>query len=134
MPKQKKYICYLTITVLLGLVWIINLENKSIADPLSVIEEASGGILPAIDTDLQMIEAKVVMYIDETHGENGSFAISFDGNYTIYNPYETIEILIGAPFLTIYEGLTDTLKIEVEGLEKQYDIIYCYLKMRVKNG
>ncbi|MCE7741566.1 MAG: hypothetical protein GOP50_03830 [Candidatus Heimdallarchaeota archaeon] len=95
-----------------------------VSNPLGVIYESAGGLLPENNTELQMIEASVVMEINETYGNIGTFGIIFDGNYTIYNPNETIEILIGAPFLTIYEGLSDSLLIEVEGSEKEFDIVY----------
>jgi hypothetical protein len=89
-----------------------------------LIGESVGGLLPGNNTDLQMIEANVLMEIDETYGENGSFGISFDGNYTIYNPNETLELLIGAPFQTIFGNLNDDLNIKVEGITKEFEIIY----------
>ncbi|OLS32869.1 MAG: hypothetical protein HeimAB125_04420 [Candidatus Heimdallarchaeota archaeon AB_125] len=122
--NRKLSVFLFTFLLLFGSFWIVNKNNRIVANPLNVFVESAGGLLPGNDTDLQMVEANVVMDIDETYGENGSFAVSFDGNYTIFNPNETLEIMIGAPFLTVYEGLTDSLKIEVDGIETEYDIVY----------
>ncbi|MHA1347121.1 MAG: hypothetical protein ACTSVO_11390 [Candidatus Heimdallarchaeaceae archaeon] len=124
MVLRRKNFCYiLIISLFINTLWVTNNNIEITANPLSVLEQAVGGIVPGNGTVLQMIEANVIMDIDETYGENGSFAISFDGLYTIYNPNDTIEILIGAPFQTNFIDLVDTLKIEVEGLEKDFEMI-----------
>ncbi|MHA1219769.1 MAG: hypothetical protein ACTSSN_02885 [Candidatus Heimdallarchaeaceae archaeon] len=124
MSKRIKLSVFLISVILIG--FFVGIGNNSLtsANPLSVMEEAAGGIIPGNDTFMQLVEANVVMEIDESFGENGSFAISFDGNYTIFNPNETTSMLIGAPFLTTYEGLTESLEIEVEGIEVDYYILY----------
>lgn len=120
----RKNFCYILISLLLiNTSWVTNKNIEITANPLSVLEHAVGGIVPGNGTVLQMIEANVIMDIDGINRENGSFAISFDGLYTIYNPNDTIEVLIGAPFQTAFVDLVDTLKIEVEGVEKDFKMI-----------
>ena len=102
--------------------------NTSVnSDIIALLENPTGGILPNNNTHLQMVDANILMEIDVNYGENTFFDFSFDGNYTIYNSNETVEMLIGAPFCTIYfddlEGIVDNLSIKVDGVSKEYDVI-----------
>ncbi len=105
----------------------MKLDNLNIqSNPLIVMEEAIGGIFTDTETNLQMIEANVLMNINETFKEEGDFMISFDGNYTIYNPGETQVVTIAAPFYSYYD-IEKTLKIEIEGMEKEFNITQLFL-------
>ncbi|MHA1199879.1 MAG: hypothetical protein ACTSQF_11175 [Candidatus Heimdallarchaeaceae archaeon] len=101
-------------------------EIKYSANAAEVIIDGTGGLLPMNDTNLQMIEANILFLVDETFGEKGQFRIIFDGNYTIYNPNDTIETMIGAPFISVHEIIGDLIKLEVENTELEYDIVYSY--------
>lgn len=120
---NKKLISFIILTiVILGISFSFNKVNLVFANPLTVIEEAAGGLIPDNGTYLQMIEANVLFDIDETYGSSGSFFISFDWNYTIYNQNSTVNVSIAAPFFSTYYGLEDTLRIEVEGINVDYYI------------
>ncbi|MHA1199876.1 MAG: hypothetical protein ACTSQF_11160 [Candidatus Heimdallarchaeaceae archaeon] len=112
------------ILVLLSSVYFYPKDITTIANPIVIVETSSGGILPGNDTTLQMVEANVLMEINESYGIEGEFEIFFDGNYTIYNPDNFTEILLAAPFQSDYVSLNSTLRIEVNGTEVDYYIIY----------
>ena len=97
---------------------------NSKADPLNFNRESFGLIVSSDSNELQMIEANVVMEINETYREEGDFRIIFDGNYTIYNPNITTKTIIGAPFQSVYKNLSNTIIVEVDGFPMEYDIIY----------
>ena len=99
----------------------ITIETK--ANPLNFNRESFGVIVSSNDNDLQMIEANVLMEINETYGNEGDFKIVFDGNYTIFNPNVTTTTLIGAPFQSEYKDLSDTITAEVDNSPVEFDII-----------
>jgi nitroreductase len=77
---------------------IHNLFNlNSIANPLPVDIPSLGNIFPKENTVCSMTNASVVVDIDATNLLN-NISFSFEGNYTIYNPGDTINLTIGAPF------------------------------------
>ncbi len=84
------------------MIFVLDTDNKTNADIIGLIEGTTGSILPRNDTNLQMIEANVVLEFDVNYGDQTFFDLSFDGNYTIYNSNDTTEILIGAPFYYVY--------------------------------
>ncbi|MBY8999556.1 MAG: hypothetical protein KGD64_01450 [Candidatus Heimdallarchaeota archaeon] len=101
---------------------ILPLEDGNLlANPVNVLYQAVGGIIPVNQTNLQMIKTEVLMEINETYGEENEFMVSFEGNYTIYNSNITTKLLIGAPFYTVFD-ITDLL-IEVDGIEQEYEIL-----------
>lgn len=101
----------------------LNIDSKTLANPISVIETSSGGILPGNNTNLQMIEANVLMDINESYGVEGEFEIYFDGNYTIYNSDNYTETVLAAPFQSEYVNMNSTLTIEINGTEVDYYIL-----------
>ncbi len=119
-PKTKSVI-FLIMILLFSLVPMKLGYSNIQANPLILMEEAIGGILTDTETSLQMIEASVLMNINESFKEEGDFMIFFDGNYTIYNPEETQKVTIAAPFYSYYD-IEKTLRIEIEGIEKKFEI------------
>ena len=121
---RRNEICMFLVCILIAsLTFSENYSNMK-ANPLVVMEEAVGGLLPENCTDLQMLNAVVIMEINERFKEEGDFKIDFDGTYIIYNPNNTLEVRIGAPFLSYYSRITDTLTIKADGIEIEHEIIF----------
>lgn len=122
--SSRKVIAIMCFILFVSVFYAPNLITPVESNPLSMFFNSSGGILPDNGTNLQMLEANVVMEIDETYGRQGDFEIIFDGNYTIYNPDNTTEVLLGAPFQSAYAQIGSTLKIEIDGMEVNHTIVY----------
>ncbi|MFX1593855.1 MAG: hypothetical protein ACFFCL_14270 [Promethearchaeota archaeon] len=95
--NRKKEITLLSIILLLTNLNII-IINKSVADPAPIpITSYSGGLLPKENVTLSLISANVLIDAD-TSNLKYLGGISFNGNYTIFNPDDDINLTIGAPF------------------------------------
>ncbi|MCG3258858.1 MAG: hypothetical protein H7644_03875 [Candidatus Heimdallarchaeota archaeon] len=116
-------VAFLTTLLLLTLV----LENNIVkANPLPVdCTLEIGGLLPSnISINLQMQEADVSMIIDASEYPN-LFKVEFYGAYKFYNPNETTELLVGAPFMVdhffpyfnFYEHIEPNIEIVVNEVE-----------------
>ncbi len=112
------------VCILLASLFLHEGPNDAVANPLVLIEEVSGGIFPENSTDLQMIQADVIMDINERFEEEGDFFIDFSGSYTIYNPNNTCEVQIAAPFYSYYTKIVDTLTIKIGETDIEYEIIF----------
>ncbi len=122
--KQKCF--FIFITLIISFIGNTDASYLGTANTVEVSFDAAGGLLPVNNTNLQMINADVLFFIDETFGEKGQFRIVFDGNYTIFNPNETIESMIGAPFFSFNEDMMDLIEIKVENTVLEYEVFELY--------
>jgi len=92
-----------------------------IGNPVAVpIYQYSGGLLPQENVSLSLISANVIIDAD-TSNLRYLGGISFEGNYTVFNPENDINITIAAPF-SIYPE--NNLSVLVNGTSVPSDIIY----------
>ncbi|MFW9988098.1 MAG: hypothetical protein ACFFC3_05540 [Candidatus Odinarchaeota archaeon] len=85
--------------------------NEILANPLSpYISSSSGPIIPENGT-YSMPNANVLVEIDATH-PSSHFNLDFNGNYTIFNPYDSKNVTIVAPFSRGMLGINDTTYYE----------------------
>jgi hypothetical protein len=129
MPIKRKISFIIILIVFISNFFILeNLTEEVSANPLGVNFSSAGGLIPRNFTDLQMIEAEVLMIVDETYGKESSryseFNLTFEGHYTIYNPNVTCEMLVGAPFSGYYGEMEETLEISVNGLKTEFELIF----------
>jgi hypothetical protein len=124
--RSDKVVCWLVLILLIGFLVNYNNIERSNANPFNLGYESSGGLIPLNSTHLQMIEANVLYEIDESYGSRGEIRIKFDGNYTIFNNNVTLSTIIGAPFDSLWLAIVDSLVIEVDGIDTNYEIARDY--------
>jgi len=96
----------------LSLLFYNTFSSNSMANPLPIETSEIGGIIPSDLTSCSMINASVTLEIDATNLLN-NVTFSFRGSYTLYNPGETTNLTIAAPFaeMTFRENSTCIIKI-----------------------
>ena len=124
--KIKKFLFQVIIISLIISCMMNYQETTYFIKAAEVIMDGTGCLIPINDTTLQMVETNVMFYIDETFGKKGQFRIVFDGNYTIYNPFDTIEKMVGAPFVSVYEDILDLFKLEIDDTEVEFALVSFY--------
>ena len=113
--NRVKAFCY----CILLLICFTNVISYSKADLASVKYTGTGGFFPAENCPLIMTNANVIFEIDYNEPSN-RIDISFEGNYTIYNPNESQNITVAAPFSSVFESLESTFKIKVNNSQKPF--------------
>lgn len=94
--------------------------SNSRADIVDAYISGTGSFLPTEDCALIMTNASVIFNIE--HATN-RVNVDFEGNYTIYNPDETINITLVAPFSTEINDLESTCIIKVGGNETSFNFL-----------
>ncbi|MFX1387739.1 MAG: hypothetical protein ACFE9M_11030 [Promethearchaeota archaeon] len=90
-------------------------------NPIAIpIYRYSGGLLPQENVSLSLISANVIIDAD-TSNLRYLGGISFEGNYTVFNPENDLNITIAAPF-SIYPEYN--LSVSVNGTFVPSDILY----------
>lgn len=83
------------------------------ADVVAVKYTGAGSFFPAENCPLIMTNASVLFDIDYNEPYN-RIDISFEGNYTIYNPNTSQNITVAAPFSSEFKNLESTCIIKVD--------------------
>ncbi len=86
--------------------------KDSLADPLSPYITSSSGLITPENGTYSMPNANVLVEVDATH-PSSHFDIYFNGNYTIFNPYNSKNVTILAPFSPGMLGINDTTYYEI---------------------
>jgi len=86
--------------------------GNSRADLLEVYAKGTGNFLPMENCSLIMTNASIIFNIE--HRTN-RIDISFEGNYTVYNPDESLNMTLVAPFSTDFYNLESTCIVKVGG-------------------
>lgn len=92
---------------MLSLTQVIDDSN---ADVVSVQYTGTGNLFPEENCSLIMTNANVIFNIDYQEPYN-KIDISFNGNYTIYNPDSSQNITLAAPFSPEFKNLESTCVI-----------------------
>jgi hypothetical protein len=98
--------------------------SKSVANPVPIYEAELWGLIPKEDYSCSMPNASVIIEIDATN-PYGHFALEFMGNYTLYNPNDTLNLTIAAPFSSDIFGLNSTCILKMNDSKISYEVIEC---------
>jgi len=98
---------------LLILLTIPNKISKTEADVMPLDTTGAGNFIPMEDCSLIMTNASVTFEINYSKTSNKIF-LSFNGNYTIYNPANSIMMTLLAPFSEDFKNLESTCLIKSE--------------------
>lgn len=82
----------------------------------------TGSIFPEEDCSLIMTNANVIFEVDNIESSN-KIDLSFNGNYTIYNPDQSRNVTIAAPFSALFNDLEETLLIKVQNNVTPFRVI-----------
>ncbi|MFW9864968.1 MAG: hypothetical protein ACFFEN_02640 [Candidatus Thorarchaeota archaeon] len=96
--------------------------TQSIANPLPVYETKFGGFLPNEDYSCSMPNASVLIEIDATDPYS-YFGLVFTGNYTIFNPNDSLNLTIAAPFTKNIFGLDSNCTIKINNSVIPHDVV-----------
>ena len=124
MEKRRSF--YLLI---LSLVLVMNgkiIISETTANPLPAPKLYNiGGIVTNKFLSFNLTNAEVVFDIDSTDFKN-NVGISFEGNYTIFNPTNISEIVIYAPFSVAESVVKSNSTVEVNGTQISFDVGNAY--------
>lgn len=120
MKKSRLFtIVYIILLVVLGLPTYI---RDSKADIVWVYGMGAGNFLPEENSSLIMTNASVIFNVD-AEGYQSRINIDFTGNYTIYNPSESINVTLVAPFSLDFKNLESSCVIKIGNTTVSYDFI-----------
>ncbi|MFX1480102.1 MAG: hypothetical protein ACFFCI_18435 [Promethearchaeota archaeon] len=119
MKKVRSILLLLSLAVMLnGNIFLCG----TIANPIPVpIDYFMGGICTNNTLAFNLINADVIFDIDSTDFEN-NIGISFEGNYTIFNPNNATEIMIAAPFSVSELVINSNCTVEVNDSQISFEI------------
>ncbi|MFX1281986.1 MAG: hypothetical protein ACFFA3_21735 [Promethearchaeota archaeon] len=123
MEKRRSFylLIFTLVLVMDGKIFI----SETIANPLPGPEVYNiGGIVTKTIT-FNLTNAEVVFDIDSTDFKN-NIGISFDGNYTIFNPNNKSEIIIYAPFSVEESVVNSNVTVEVNSTQISFDVGNAY--------
>jgi len=103
---------------------LVRVIPDSNADLISVDFTGTGNFFPAENCSLTMTNARIIFNIN-FHEPYNKIDVSFNANYTIYNPDPAQNITLAAPFSPDFANLAATCQIEVDNDQKQF-VIYKY--------
>jgi len=79
---------------------------------MEVYAKGTGNFLPVENCSLIMTNASVIFNIEHV---TNRINVGFEGNYTIYNPVESINVTLVAPFSIDFYNLESTCKVKIGG-------------------
>ncbi|MFW9875080.1 MAG: hypothetical protein ACFFG0_18400 [Candidatus Thorarchaeota archaeon] len=118
MEKRKTILLLLSLTVMLNANIVL---CGTIANPIPVPMDYYMGSIFTNSTSFNLINADVVFDIDSTDFEN-NIGISFEGNYTIFNPNNATELMIVAPFSVSELVINSNCTVEVNDSQILFEI------------
>jgi len=120
LKKNKLFtVVFIVLIVVLGLPTYIRDSN---ADLIMTYGTGTGNFLPEENSPLIMTNASVIFTID-AHDYLSIINIDFTGNYTIYNPNETMNGTLVAPFSSDFKNLESSCMIKIDNTTVSYDFI-----------
>ncbi|MFX1278507.1 MAG: hypothetical protein ACFFA3_03770 [Promethearchaeota archaeon] len=119
--KESKF-AYIVIFFFISLVFLNKEISNSKANLAPIQTSEFGGFIPKVDSSCFMPNASVLIEINATYLDN-HFDLEFSGNYTLYNPNETLNLTIAAPFSDHLLGLNSTCTIKMNDSILPYEII-----------
>lgn len=95
------------------LLFLIKFVPESKTDVVPINITGTGNLFPEEDCSLIMTNANVIFDINNLVSSN-KIDVNFNGNYTIYNPNESRNVTIAAPFSLEFENIEANCIIKVE--------------------
>ncbi|MHA2288434.1 MAG: hypothetical protein ACXABG_06570 [Promethearchaeota archaeon] len=92
------------------------------ADMASIKFTGTGNFFPEENCSLIMTNAMVLFNVDYEEQDN-RIDISFNGNYTIFNPEAAQNITLAAPFSPVFKNLESTCVIKIDDSIKAFKFI-----------
>jgi len=112
-------IVYIILIAVLGLPTYI---RDSKADVVMTYGMGAGNFLPEENCSLIMTNVSVIFNVNaEQHLSR--IHIDFTGNYTIYNPNESMKVTLVAPFSSDFKNLESSCVIKIDNTTVSYDFI-----------
>ncbi len=122
MLKTKTTSIISAILILVGTVYLPIGIHEVNANEINVDLDEFGMIIPKNNTNLMMPEAQVFFEVSSTDNLK-EYQISFNANYTIFNPNETTTTLVGAPFVHYASFNFNNFKVLANETEIEYEIM-----------
>jgi hypothetical protein len=99
---------------------------KTYSNPMAIpADYFLGGIIPNDNITLNLLDASVVFNIDSTDFLN-TIGINFDGNYSIFNPDNLINVTLYAPFRLDSDLINSSCDVQVNGTPISFELIKIY--------
>ena len=99
---------------------------KTYSNPMPIPDNYFlGGIIPNDNITLNLLDASVVFNIDSTDFLN-TIGINFDGNYSIFNPDNLMNVTLYAPFRLDSELINSSCNVQVNGTPISFELIDIY--------
>jgi len=119
----KKHRLFLVVCIILivELGFPIHIRDSK-ADIVTIHETGTGTFLPEENCPLIMTNANVILIIGAKAYLERIY-ISFSGNYTIYNPTESMNSTLIAPFSSEFEILESSCAIKIENTTVPYEFL-----------
>ena len=96
-----------------------NISNSR-ADVVQVDTKGTGHFLPIENCSLIMTNASIIFNIEH---KTSRIDVEFEGNYIIYNPDESTNITLAAPFSTGLYNLESTSIVKIGGIITPFSIV-----------
>ena len=120
MKKLRLFVIFCIILIIvLGLPTYI---RDSKADIVNIYGTGAGNFLPKENCSLIMTNASVIFNVDAEEYLS-RINIDFTGNYTIYNPNESMNVTLVAPFSLDFKNLESSCVIKIENTTVSYDFL-----------
>ena len=99
---------------------------KTYSNPMPIPDDYFlGGIIPNDNVTLNLLDASVAFNIDSTDFLN-TIGINFDGNYSIFNPHNLMNVTLYAPFRFDSELINSSCDVQVNGTPISFELIETY--------
>lgn len=120
--KRRKQMFSNIITVFLILNYSFSVPNVVGPPPPPRPEQFIAEIFPNCTTLLHLVQSNVVLTVNATDFPN-KMDISFDANYTLFNPNNTTTILIIAPFSLAINITSATFNVKMNDTHLPFDML-----------
>jgi len=94
--------------------------SNSRADIVEVDKRGTGHFLPMENCSLIMTNASIIFNIEH---KTSRIDVEFEGNYTIYNPDESTNVTLAAPFSTNFYNLESTSIVKIGGNITPFSVV-----------
>ncbi len=96
-------------------------SNPVIIDPDTWTNYLAGGILPENVSNTLRMDQAIVNFEIQT-GYTANLKVDFNGIYYVHNNEATAYYTIANPFSSVFDGLEETIEVEVNGIEASYNL------------
>lgn len=124
MKENRVKVCFYVFLIVV-LTLPIHIDTSK-ADVMSVDARGTGNFLPVENCSLIMTDANVIFDIKYPNLFS-KIDLNFNGNYTIYNPNESLNITLVAPFSPDFNNLEAKCVIKIEETIVPFSVVESYI-------